>query len=71
MDMVPVQLRDTLYGDDDYEKIIIFVLDRSKGFVNAITNLFPSSSRGYCLRNLEANFIKGNTRLGKALKEQC
>ncbi|KAJ0962191.1 hypothetical protein J5N97_030019 [Dioscorea zingiberensis] len=64
-------LRNTIYGDEDYNKCITFISDRSKGLVNAIARVFPSSSHAYCLRHLEANFMKGNTSLGKALKEEC
>ncbi|XP_039122108.1 uncharacterized protein LOC120258735 [Dioscorea cayenensis subsp. rotundata] len=64
-------LGEALYGESDYEEVIIFISDRSKGLVNAVVRMFPSSPHGYCLRHLEANFMKANGRLGKALKEQC
>ncbi|XP_039118745.1 uncharacterized protein LOC120254772 [Dioscorea cayenensis subsp. rotundata] len=42
-------LCDAIYGEDDYHKIITFISDRSKGLVNAIAKVFPSTSHGYCL----------------------
>ena len=33
-------LGDALYRDDDYDKIIAFVLDRTKGLVNTIETVF-------------------------------
>lgn len=45
--------------------------NRPKGFVNAIAKVFSSSPHAYCLRHLEVNFMKGNVRLDKALKEKC
>ncbi|XP_039137426.1 uncharacterized protein LOC120274955 [Dioscorea cayenensis subsp. rotundata] len=64
-------LGETLYGEDDYDKVITFISDRSKGLVNAVSRVFPSSPHGYCLRHLGANFMKVNDSLGKSLKEQC
>ncbi|XP_039126995.1 uncharacterized protein LOC120263173 [Dioscorea cayenensis subsp. rotundata] len=64
-------LEEALYGEDDYDKVIKFISDRSKGLVNAVARVFPSSPHGYYLRHLEANFIKANDSLGKSLKEQC
>ncbi|XP_039138187.1 uncharacterized protein LOC120275627 [Dioscorea cayenensis subsp. rotundata] len=64
-------LGEALYGKDSYDKIITFISDRSKGLVNAIARVFPSSPHGYCLRHLEANFMKTNSSLGKALRMQC
>ncbi|XP_039123296.1 uncharacterized protein LOC120259902 [Dioscorea cayenensis subsp. rotundata] len=60
-------LGEALYGQDTYDKIITFISDRSKGLVNTVMRVFPSSPHGYCLRHLEANFIKTNSSLGKAL----
>ena len=60
-----LELGDALYGDDNYERIITFVLDRFKVLVSAIAKVLPSSSHTYYLRHLEANFMKGNVRLGK------
>ncbi|XP_039134291.1 uncharacterized protein LOC120271679 [Dioscorea cayenensis subsp. rotundata] len=62
---------DALYGEENYDKIITFILDRSKGLINAIARVFPSSPHGYCLRHLQANFLKANSRLGRALKDEC
>lgn len=53
------------------KEIITFVSDRYKVLVNAIEKVFPSSLHAYYLWHLEANFMKGNVRLGKALKEEC
>ncbi|XP_039143981.1 uncharacterized protein LOC120281133 [Dioscorea cayenensis subsp. rotundata] len=64
-------LGDAIYGQDDYHKIITFISDRSKGLVNAIAKVFPSAPHGYCLRHLQANFLKANGRLGKGLKDEC
>ena len=33
-------LGDALYGDNDYDKIITFISDRSKGLVNSIAKVF-------------------------------
>ncbi|XP_039140557.1 uncharacterized protein LOC120277782 [Dioscorea cayenensis subsp. rotundata] len=60
-----------VYGEDDYHKIITFISDRSKGLVNAIAKVFPSAPHGYCLRRLQANFLKANGHLGKGLKDEC
>ncbi|XP_039138747.1 uncharacterized protein LOC120276076 [Dioscorea cayenensis subsp. rotundata] len=65
------KLRDTINYDDEYVKIITFIYDRSKGLINAVVKVFPSSPHAYCLRHLEANFMKANVRLGKSLKERC
>ncbi|XP_039138740.1 uncharacterized protein LOC120276066 [Dioscorea cayenensis subsp. rotundata] len=64
-------LGDTIYDDDEYVKIITFISDRSKGLINAVAKVLPSSPHAYCLRHLEANFMKANVRLGKSLKERC
>ncbi|XP_039131806.1 uncharacterized protein LOC120268481 [Dioscorea cayenensis subsp. rotundata] len=64
-------LGEALYGEDTYDKIITFISNRSKGLVNAITQVFPSSPHGYCLRHLETNFMKTNSSLGKSLRMQC
>ena len=64
------KLEDALYGDDDYTKIITFIPDRSKGHVSAIEKVIPSTLHAYCLPHLEVNFMKGNVKLGKALKEE-
>ncbi|XP_039119936.1 uncharacterized protein LOC120256291 [Dioscorea cayenensis subsp. rotundata] len=64
-------LGDAIYGEDDYHKIITFISDRSKGLVNAIAKVFPSAPHGYCLRHLQANFLKANGLLGKGLKDEC
>ncbi|XP_039140440.1 uncharacterized protein LOC120277649 [Dioscorea cayenensis subsp. rotundata] len=63
------KLGDTIYNDDEYVKLITFISDRSKGLINAVAKIFPSSPHAYCLRHLEANFMKANVRLGKSLKE--
>ncbi|XP_039145515.1 uncharacterized protein LOC120282728 [Dioscorea cayenensis subsp. rotundata] len=64
-------LGDAIYGEDDYHKIITFISDRSKGLVNAIAKVFPSAPHGYCLRHLQANFLKANGHLGKGSKDEC
>ncbi|XP_039146836.1 uncharacterized protein LOC120284095 [Dioscorea cayenensis subsp. rotundata] len=64
-------LGEALYIEDDYEKVITFISDRSKGLVNVVSHVFPLSPHGYCLRYLEANFMKANGSLGKSLEEQC
>ncbi|XP_039131868.1 uncharacterized protein LOC120268609 [Dioscorea cayenensis subsp. rotundata] len=64
-------LGDTIYGEDDYHKIITFILDRSKGLVNAIAKVFPSAPHGYCLRHLQEKFLKANGHLRKGLKDEC
>ncbi|XP_039118051.1 uncharacterized protein LOC120253919 [Dioscorea cayenensis subsp. rotundata] len=64
------KLGDTIYNDDEYVKLITFISDRSKGLINAVAKIFPSSPHAYCLRHLEANFMKANVRLGKSLKER-
>ena len=69
--MVILTLDDALYGEEDYNKIITFISDRSKGLVNAVAKVFPSAPNTYCLRHLQANFLKANGRLGKALKAEC
>lgn len=65
------KLGDALHNDGDYEDITNFVSDRSKRLVNAIARVFPSSTPSFCLRYMEANFMKANIRLGKSLKEKC
>ncbi|XP_039119170.1 uncharacterized protein LOC120255401 [Dioscorea cayenensis subsp. rotundata] len=60
-------LGDALYGEDTYDKIITFISDRSKGLVHAVARVFPSSPHGYCLRHLEANFMKTNSSLVREL----
>ena len=60
-----------MYGEDNYEKVITFVSNRSKGLVKAVTKVFLSAPHGFCLCLLEANFMKVNTRLGKALRDEC
>ncbi|XP_039118070.1 uncharacterized protein LOC120253960 [Dioscorea cayenensis subsp. rotundata] len=62
---------EALYGEDDYEEVITFISDQSKGLANAVARVLPSSLHGYCLCHLEANFMKANGRLEKSLKEQC
>ncbi|XP_039135769.1 uncharacterized protein LOC120273201 [Dioscorea cayenensis subsp. rotundata] len=64
-------LGEALYSQDTYDEIITFISDRSKGLVNAVTRVFPSSPHGYYLRHLEANFMKTNSSIGKALRMQC
>ncbi|XP_039133259.1 uncharacterized protein LOC120270312 [Dioscorea cayenensis subsp. rotundata] len=65
------KLGDTIYDDDEYVKLITFISNRSKGLINAVLKVFPSSPHAYCLRHLEANFMKANVSLGKSLKERC
>ncbi|XP_039117932.1 uncharacterized protein LOC120253733 [Dioscorea cayenensis subsp. rotundata] len=48
----------------------LLLSDRSKGLINVITRVFPSSPHGYYLRHLEANFMKANAKVGKTLQEQ-
>ncbi|XP_039141186.1 uncharacterized protein LOC120278458 [Dioscorea cayenensis subsp. rotundata] len=57
------KLGDTIYDNDEYVKLITFISDRSKGLINAVAKVFPSSPHVYCLRHLEANFMKANVRL--------
>ncbi|XP_039145576.1 uncharacterized protein LOC120282796 [Dioscorea cayenensis subsp. rotundata] len=64
-------LSEVIYGEDNYRKIITFVLDRSKGLINAIVRVFPSSLHGYYLRDLEVNYMEVNAKLSKTLHEQC
>jgi len=64
-------LGEALYGKDDYDKVIAFISDRSKGLVNVVARVFPSSPHGYCLRHLEANFMRTNSTLGKTMRMQC
>ncbi|XP_039146849.1 uncharacterized protein LOC120284111 [Dioscorea cayenensis subsp. rotundata] len=42
-------LGDALYGKKNYNKIITFISDKSKGLINAIVRVFPSSPHGYYL----------------------
>lgn len=63
-------LGEVLHGEDDYDRVMTFVSDRSKGFVNAVTKVFPSAPYGFCLRHLEANLMSVNARLSKALREE-
>ncbi|XP_039118718.1 uncharacterized protein LOC120254745 [Dioscorea cayenensis subsp. rotundata] len=65
------KLGDTIYDDDEYVKLIMFISDRSKGLINAVAKVLPSSPHAYFLRHLEANFMKANVRLGKSMKERC
>ncbi|XP_039146796.1 uncharacterized protein LOC120284037 [Dioscorea cayenensis subsp. rotundata] len=57
------KLGDTIYDDDEYVKLITFIFDRSKGLINGVAKVFPSSLHAYYLRHLEANFMKANVRL--------
>ena len=41
-------LGDALYGEDNYDKIITFISDTLKGFVNAIAKVFPSPPHSEC-----------------------
>ena len=50
-------LREVLYGEDDYKKVITFVSDRSKGLVNKVAKVFSSTPHCFLLRYLEANFM--------------
>lgn len=69
--MVHIDFSDALYTEDDYDKIIIFTLDQSKGLVNAIAKVFLSSPYACCLQHLHVNFLKTNGWLGKVLKDEC
>ncbi|XP_039140545.1 uncharacterized protein LOC120277771 [Dioscorea cayenensis subsp. rotundata] len=64
-------LGEAIYGEDDYREIITFISDWSKGLINSVTRVFPSSPHGYCLRHLVAKFMKANAKLGKTLCKQC
>lgn len=64
-------LGEVLYGDDDYDKVITFVSDKSKGLAKAVVKVFPSTPHGFCLRHFEANFMRVNARLGNSLREEC
>ena len=63
-------LCNALYDEDDYDKIITFILGLFKGLVNAIVKVFPSSPYGNCLRHLQANSFKSNSWLGIALNNE-
>lgn len=67
--MVSFKTWDALYGDDD-TKVITFISDRSKDLISTVMKVFPFFPHAYYLRHLEAKFMKGNIRLGKALKEE-
>ncbi|XP_039134903.1 uncharacterized protein LOC120272206 [Dioscorea cayenensis subsp. rotundata] len=66
-------------GNDGFFHVAFAIIDNetdanwtwSKGIISAVAKVFPSSPYVYCLRHLEANFMKANVRLGKSLKERC
>ena len=60
-------LGEALYSEDDYKKVIAFVLDKSKGQLRCGSLSFHLA--WFLLPRLDANFMKRNTRLGKALRE--
>lgn len=63
-------LGDALYSEDNNDKIIMFTSDKLLGLVNSIIKVFPSSPHGDRLRHLQANFLKANSWLGRALKDE-
>lgn len=44
-----VTLGEVLYGDDDYDKVINFMSDMSKGLANGVMKVFPSALCGIYL----------------------
>jgi len=38
--------------------VIVFLFNHQKGFVEAVENVFVGCPHSYCLKHLEANFVK-------------
>ena len=58
-------------GDGRCEKAITFIIDRSKGLINAIATIFPGLPYVYCLRLLKAIFYRALINMSKSTREDC